>query len=75
MPSGSRRSTRHLCQAKTWGEFRDKLPYGEWQRELQDRCEEYPADDAPFHRDMVPGCADGDYPEWLRSSALEVVSA
>lgn len=60
-----------LRESKTWGEFRDRLPFGEWERELEYRFEEVPGDDAPFHRDMVPGYADGDYPEWLRRSALE----
>lgn len=60
-----------LRESKTWGEFRARLPFGEWERELEYRFEEVPADDAPFHRDMVPGYAQGDYPEWLRKSALE----
>jgi hypothetical protein len=61
-----------LRQSTTWGEFRAKLPEGEWEDVLQ-YCfdEDPPADDARFHRDIVPGYADGDYPEWLRSSALE----
>jgi hypothetical protein len=61
-----------LRESTTWGQFRANLPDGEWEDNLQ-YCfdEDAPADDAPFHRDMVPGYADGDYPEWLRGSAAE----
>ena len=61
-----------LRESTTWGEFRDTLPDGEWEDNLQ-YCfdEEPPGDDDRFHRDMVPGYADGDYPEWLRGSAVE----
>lgn len=60
-----------LRTSSTWGEFRGNLPYGEWEETLTYCFEEDPADDAPFHRDMVPGYADGDYPEWLRQSQLD----
>lgn len=62
-----------LRDSTTWGEFRAELPADEWEDVLQYCFEEdeVPADDAPFHRDMVPGYADGDYPEWLRGSAVE----
>ena len=62
-----------LRESTTWGEFRAKLPADEWEDVLQDCFDEDDVrpDDARFHRDMVPGYADGDYPEWLRSSALE----
>ena len=61
-----------LRGSTTWGEFRAQLPDGEWEDVLQ-YCfdEDPPPDDARFHREMVPGYADGDYPEWLRSSVLE----
>lgn len=61
-----------LHESTTWGQFRANLPDGEWEDNLQ-YCfdEDVPADDAPFHPDMVPGYADGDYPEWLRGSAAE----
>ena len=62
---------RALRESKTWGEFRARLPFGEWERELEYRFEVVPADDAPFDRFMVPGYGDGDYPEWLRRSALD----
>lgn len=61
-----------LRSSSTWGQFRANLPYGEWEDTLQYCFDgDGPADDAPFHRDMVPGYADGDYPEWLRGSAAE----
>lgn len=61
-----------LRESTTWGEFRAKLPEDEWDCFLQCRFDKGPPpDDARFHRDMVPGYADGDYPEWLRSSVLE----
>lgn len=61
-----------LRESSTWGEFRAKLPDGEWEDYLQYCFEgDGPADDARFHRDMVPGYIDGDYPEWLRGSAVE----
>lgn len=72
-----------LRRSATWGEFRRNLPDGEWEESLQYCIEDEPGDDgrypadsqyadsAPFHRDMVPGYADGDYPEWLRSSTLD----
>ena len=62
-----------LRESTTWGEFRSALPDDEWEDDLQYRFEfdEDPADDEPFHRDLVPGYADGDYPEWLRQSQLD----
>lgn len=60
-----------LHESTTWGEFRANLPDGEWEDNLEPCFEEVPADDAPFHRDMVPGYVDGDYPEWLRQSQLD----
>jgi len=64
---------RALRESTTWGQFRAALPDDEWEDDLQYRFEfdEDPADDEPFHGDMVPGYADGDYPEWLRQSQLD----
>jgi hypothetical protein len=58
-----------LYTARTWGEFRAKLPEDEWsklQSQLDDR-----ADDERFEPDDIPGYADGGYPEWLRQSQLQ----
>lgn len=60
---------RALHQSKTWGEFKDKLPQGEWEN-LESQLEG-PPDDEPFAADNVPGHADGDYPKWLRQSQLD----
>lgn len=68
---------RAIGESTTWGEFRKRMPAGEYQRlyedifssdsdviaEADDARE--PADDEPFSSDCVPGFSDGDYPPWL----------
>ena len=60
-----------LKTAKTWGEFRAKLPDGEWEANLEDFFDESPPDEEPFDAGEVPGHLDGDYPQWLRQTMLE----
>jgi hypothetical protein len=71
---------RALNEARTWGEFREALPPGEWEEiehrlflaedevEEEDRSR-WEDDDAPFERYRVSGVDDSDYPlvdpEWL----------
>jgi hypothetical protein len=68
---------RAIEESRTWGEFRRRMPAGEYQRlykeifstdpdviaEAEDARE--PADEEPFTSDRVPGFSDGDYPPWL----------
>lgn len=64
---------RHaLYKSKTWGEFPANLPEGEWEENLRDRFDEVPPDDEPFTADAVPGHADGDYPECVRTLCRRV---
>ena len=66
--------------SRTWGEFRQRLPVGEWpdiRRQLADPDDDpdddarvrWEDDDAPFTQDQIPGQDTGDYPpvrsEWL----------
>jgi hypothetical protein len=60
-----------LNTANTWGEFRAKLPEGEWEENLGDRFDESPPDGEPFDAGAVPGHLDGDYPQWLRQTMLK----
>jgi hypothetical protein len=67
---------RAIEESKTWGEFRQRLPAGEYHTLYQDEftadpeviAEDdspgEPADDEAFPND-VPGYSDGDYPPWL----------
>lgn len=68
---------RAIGESTTWGEFRKRLPAGEYKKlygerfsadpeilaEADDARE--PADDEPFSSECVPGFSDGDYPPWL----------
>lgn len=58
-----------LYQSKTWAEFKQNLPAGEWE-DLESRLDDE-LEDGPFTADAIPGHADGDYPEWLRQSQLD----
>jgi hypothetical protein len=58
--------------SKTWGEFRSRIPAGEWE-ELASMLEEVPAEDAPFDVACVPGFCDGDWPPWLQKEILRVL--
>ena len=61
-----------LRTARTWGEFAQSLPEGEW-AELLERLEEAPDAAAPFDADEVPGHADGDYPTWLAARMVDII--
>jgi hypothetical protein len=68
---------RAIEESKTWGEFRRRLPAGEYEKLFaevfgtdpdaiaKDEYAQEPADDAEFSSDFVPGYCDGDYPPWL----------
>ena len=68
---------RAIQESTTWGEFRKRMPAGEYQRLYEEifssdpdvlaEAEEArePADDKPFTSGCVPGFSDGDYPPWL----------
>jgi hypothetical protein len=60
-----------LYNSTTWGQFRAKLPTGEWEQKFGDDFDEDWADDKPFEADCAPGHGDGDYPEWLLQSQLD----
>jgi len=65
-----------IVESSTWGEFRQRLPVGEYQNLFaeqfssdpeiiaEDDSAREPADDEGFPGD-VPGYSDGDYPPWL----------
>lgn len=59
-----------LRESSTWGEFRRKLPKGEWERYIEVVYEPVPEKDWSFKPDDVPGHADGDYPPWLAQEQL-----
>ena len=63
-----------LRTARTWGEFAQSLPEGEW-AEVLERLEEVPDPAAPFDADEVPGHADGDYPTWLAARMVDILPA
>lgn len=63
-----------LRTARTWGEFAQSLPEGEW-AEVLERLEEVPDPAAPFDADEVPGHADGDYPTWLGARMVDIFPA
>jgi hypothetical protein len=68
---------RAIKESTTWGEFRKRMPAGEYQRLYEDifssdpdviaegEDAREPADKEPFTSDCVPGYSDGDYPPWL----------
>lgn len=67
---------RAIEDSATWGEFRKRMPAGEYQRLYEDiyssdpevlaedEDAREPRDDEPFSHE-VPGYSDGDYPPWL----------
>ena len=59
-----------LHAANTWGEFKTKLPAGEWERWIEQTYDEPPDDDQLFEADDVPGYSDRDYPPWLAQEQL-----
>lgn len=61
-----------LKTARTWGEFAQSLPEGEW-AEVLERLEEVPDPAAPFDADEVPGHTDGDYPTWLAARMVDIL--
>jgi hypothetical protein len=68
---------RAIEESMTWGEFRKRLPAGEYQKLYEDRFSDdpdileesedarEPADDEPFSAEYLPGYSDGDYPPWV----------
>jgi hypothetical protein len=68
---------RAITESKTWGEFRQRLPAGEYQKLFADQFSSdpdiiaedeeagEPADIESFSSEFVPGYCDGDYPPWL----------
>ena len=63
-----------LETSETWGEFKRKLPDGEWAKIVESYdcdSDDAPADDEPFDALQVWGYADGDYPDWLQQVMLE----
>jgi hypothetical protein len=68
---------RAIEESKTWGEFRKRLPAGEYQRLYkdifssdpevigEDEDAREPGDDETFSSESVPGYSDGDYPPWV----------
>lgn len=62
-----------LRGSETWGEFKAAMPPAEYANVLENlelANEEVDLDEA-FDPEEVPGYADGDYPAWLASRALD----
>ncbi len=62
-----------LRDSQTWGEFKAAMPPVEYATVLEDlelEGDEVDLDEA-FDPEEVPGHADGDYPTWLASRALD----
>jgi hypothetical protein len=65
-----------LNTARTWGEFRAKMPsadYSEVVQRFDEDGERRPRASDPFKPDSVAGWSDGDYPEWLQHEMGRVV--
>lgn len=62
-----------ILDSRTWGEFRNAMPTGEYEQIVSvvfdEAGEDRPEADEPFNSSAVPGYCDGDYPPWL---ALEM---
>jgi hypothetical protein len=66
---------RAIEESKTWGEFRKRLPPGEYRRLFAesfsadpgeaDKEFQEPTDSQQFSSEDVPGYSEGDYPPWL----------
>jgi hypothetical protein len=57
-----------INQAKSWRQFANLLPAGEWERVVS-RMETRPSLRAPFDSELLPGFSDGDYPPWIQQEA------
>ena len=58
--------------AKTWGEFRSRIPAAEWEHLWEGR-DDGPGPDDAFDVAGVPGFFDGDWPPWLQKEILHVL--
>ncbi|MDD3179580.1 MAG: hypothetical protein PHQ04_04430 [Opitutaceae bacterium] len=63
-----------IKQAKTWKQFAELLPPGEWERILS-LLEEKPRPKAEFNAEALPGYSDGDYPPWLQAEVARCLPA
>jgi hypothetical protein len=61
---------RVLSEAATWGDFTSHVAQGRFE-DVVSRIERRPADEEPFDADMIPGYADGDWPEWPAQQMLQ----
>ena len=62
-----------IVTARTWGEFRELMPFGEYRRLVIEMFGEpgdfqaVPSDDESFASCCIWGYDDGDYPPWLQA--------
>jgi hypothetical protein len=61
--------------AKTWANFIEQLPAGEWESLSQGMEDEEPDARSPFNAENLPGFSDGDYPPWLQAEMGKYVPA
>lgn len=60
--------------AKTWGEFIDLLPEGEW-NSLREDLDSKQKRKERFSMESIPSFSDGDYPPWLQAEADRCIPA
>ena len=65
-------SLYEAMNAKTWGEFKSRIPAEEWEA-LVESLDEEPSPKKPFASEGVPGFCDGDWPPWLQQEILQVL--
>ena len=68
-----------ISTARTWGEFRNLMPFKEYRRLVIDyfgepgNLQAVPADDEKFDSSDIWGYDDGDYPPWLQAEIGQVL--
>ena len=68
-----------ISTARTWGEFRELMPFEEYRQLVIDFFGEsgsfqaVPADDEEFDSSQIWGYDDGDYPPWLQAEIGKVL--
>lgn len=66
---------RALQDAKTWGQFREMLPEGEW-ASIRRMVKRIPNERTAFEGyEDIPAASDGDYPPWLQQQLADVLPA
>ncbi len=70
---------RAISHSRTWGEFGEAMPPGEYERIVEEVFDEEglerPLPGERFDTSRVPGFCDGDYPPWLQKEMAGVLPA